>query len=161
MHLTRASVPGDDVGKTDDAAERDLRAHTSVRYAGALAALALVLTFAFAHTPLHGPPCLFRSMFGFPCPGCGMTRSMMALWRGDLALSLRYHPLGPLALAAIGGVAAWCAAYAGAPRWRPVLRRASRALARPCAGWSVAALLVGVWALRVADHLMRGGGFPW
>jgi len=126
-----------------------------------LAAIALVLTFAFAHTPLHGPPCLFRSAFGLPCPGCGLTRSIVALWRGDLLLSLRYHPLGLPAMAAMVGVAMWCAAYVGAPRRRPFLHRISRSMSRRWIGWSVVVLLLAVWLLRLADHLMRGGYFLW
>lgn len=29
---------------------------------------------------------------GFPCPGCGMTRAMFALMRGDFALAWSLHP---------------------------------------------------------------------
>ena len=28
------------------------------------------------------------------CPGCGLGRSIAALWRGDVALSWALHPLG-------------------------------------------------------------------
>lgn len=31
------------------------------------------------------PPCLFDSILGVPCPGCGSTRAFAALVRGDLA----------------------------------------------------------------------------
>lgn len=38
--------------------------------------------------------CPFRICTGHACMGCGLTRSVIALFRGDLDLSLRYHPLG-------------------------------------------------------------------
>src|SRR5258708_6029876 len=49
------------------------------------------------NTHLHGPACLFRLFTGVPCPGCGLTRSLSALWHGNFLLSFRYHPLGLLA----------------------------------------------------------------
>ena len=38
-------------------------------------------------------PCLFHAMTGFYCPGCGGTRAVAALLRGDLVSSFCYHPL--------------------------------------------------------------------
>ncbi len=38
--------------------------------------------------------CTFQNLFGRPCPGCGMTRSIAHLARGEVSLSLRLHPLG-------------------------------------------------------------------
>ena len=40
-----------------------------------------------------GSSCLLASTTGLPCPGCGSTRAFVALIRGDVAGSLRYHPL--------------------------------------------------------------------
>jgi uncharacterized protein DUF2752 len=40
--------------------------------------------------------CPFRLVTGLPCPFCGMTRSLLALGRGDVAASVALHPLGPL-----------------------------------------------------------------
>ncbi|MGE3270510.1 MAG: DUF2752 domain-containing protein [Chloroflexota bacterium] len=43
----------------------------------------------------NGPPlCLFRLSTGMPCPGCGLTRSVVSLMHGDLSASAYYHPLG-------------------------------------------------------------------
>ena len=36
------------------------------------------------------------------CPGCGLGRSIAALWRGDLALAWSLHPLGIPAVAVLG-----------------------------------------------------------
>lgn len=38
--------------------------------------------------------CLSRSWLRLPCPGCGLTRSFIALGHGDLAAAWRYNPAG-------------------------------------------------------------------
>lgn len=38
-------------------------------------------------------PCLFHLLTGFYCPGCGGTRAILLLFRGDFAGSFQYHPL--------------------------------------------------------------------
>lgn len=37
--------------------------------------------------------CPFLSITGIPCPGCGMTRSLLAFLKGDLYSSFQYHPM--------------------------------------------------------------------
>ncbi|ADL41515.1 hypothetical protein COB47_0151 [Caldicellulosiruptor obsidiansis OB47] len=37
--------------------------------------------------------CLFRSIWGIPCPGCGMTRALLAVLKGNLLAAFYYHPL--------------------------------------------------------------------
>ncbi len=39
------------------------------------------------------PKCIFLSILGIYCPGCGGTRSVFSMLRGDLLKSLWYHPL--------------------------------------------------------------------
>jgi Protein of unknown function (DUF2752) len=40
-----------------------------------------------------GPPlCPIRAVTGYWCPGCGMTRAVLALGRGDWSVANRYHP---------------------------------------------------------------------
>jgi len=41
---------------------------------------------------------MFRNVTGRPCPGCGLTRSWVALARGDIAASFRFHRLGWLTM---------------------------------------------------------------
>lgn len=38
------------------------------------------------------PPCMFHALTGFSCPGCGSTRAVSALLRGDLLTSLKLQP---------------------------------------------------------------------
>lgn len=37
-------------------------------------------------------PCIFHMLTGFWCPGCGITRSINALFHGHILASLRYNP---------------------------------------------------------------------
>jgi hypothetical protein len=36
---------------------------------------------------------------GFPCPGCGITKSLVFFYEGDLQKSLYYNIFGPLVIA--------------------------------------------------------------
>jgi hypothetical protein len=49
--------------------------------------------------------CPMMHLTGLPCPGCGVTRSMIHCTHGDFAGAMAYHPLGP---------AVWLAAIIGA-----------------------------------------------
>jgi len=47
--------------------------------------------------------CPFMMLTGFPCPGCGITKSLIYLWEGKLYKSLYYHIFGiPTFLFCIG-----------------------------------------------------------
>jgi hypothetical protein len=39
------------------------------------------------------PRCPLRTLTGWECPGCGSTRALSALARGDLAAAWRFNPL--------------------------------------------------------------------
>jgi uncharacterized protein DUF2752 len=51
--------------------------------------------------------CPSRRLFGLPCPGCGMTRALAHLAKGEWRAALAVHPLSPLIAAelAIGWIA--------------------------------------------------------
>lgn len=40
--------------------------------------------------------CLLRNTTGIPCPGCGLTRSVVHAVRGDWKGSFQYHRMGPI-----------------------------------------------------------------
>lgn len=42
--------------------------------------------------------CPIKMLSGFPCPGCGITKSMVYFYEGDLYKSLYYHILGPFVI---------------------------------------------------------------
>jgi len=43
-----------------------------------------------------GIPCLFRTVTGFLCPGCGNSRAAISLLKLDIPAALEYNPLFPL-----------------------------------------------------------------
>lgn len=42
--------------------------------------------------------CPLKLLSGFPCPGCGITKSLVYFYEGDLQKSLYYHILGPFVI---------------------------------------------------------------
>jgi Protein of unknown function (DUF2752) len=42
--------------------------------------------------------CPFKMLTGFPCPGCGITKSLVYFYEGNLYKSLYYHVLGPFVI---------------------------------------------------------------
>ncbi len=37
--------------------------------------------------------CPLKRLFGIPCPGCGMTRAVLAMLRLDIRAAIRFHPM--------------------------------------------------------------------
>lgn len=63
---------------------------------GAIVPLILLATIPFWKEFALGlgrclPPCYFYSLTGIPCPGCGLTRSVISLLRGDVLTAMRYN----------------------------------------------------------------------
>ena len=89
--------------------------------------------------------CPFALGTGVACPGCGMTRGIAALVRGDLASSWRFHPLATLAIFEITAAWMWWA-------WK----RSGRTQRAPGTGVQLvlgltAVLLVAVWLVRLTS----------
>ncbi len=84
--------------------------------------------------------CPLRALAGIPCPGCGLTRALVAALRGDLAASLRFHPLGPVVLATL----AWLAWHAARG-----LARGERLRLSAGAGWTLLAVLGACWVAKL------------
>ena len=89
--------------------------------------------------------CPFHALTGRPCPGCGLTRALLASARGELGVALRFHPFVPLVW---GGLAlvVLAAGLPARPRAR-LLDVVGRLEARTSFGhWLASSLLVfGVW----------------
>jgi hypothetical protein len=93
----------------------------------------------------HVTLCMFERVTGRPCPGCGMTRSILRLSQGDLTGSLRMHPLG-VVLAGIFAATLYGTAVGLVRGGDPV----ARFLERRGVAFVLAlvVLLVGVWVVR-------------
>lgn len=84
--------------------------------------------------------CPIARSTGVPCPGCGMTRALLALLHGDFAAAFAHHPLS-LVVVPVG---TWALA-----RWHrstPTPNQA-RSIEAPLAVFVTAAWLV--WLLRL------------
>jgi hypothetical protein len=56
--------------------------------------------------------CWFYNLTGRPCPGCGLTRALLALGRGDFVAAWRFNPfvwpvLGLILLTICDGLIPW------------------------------------------------------
>lgn len=87
--------------------------------------------------------CPFRFCTGGYCPGCGMTRSIGALVRGDLGGSWQHHPFLLIAVAQLMLLGAIWSVASGQVRQRLLANR-NRLLA------ANGVALVLVWLLRLA-----------
>ena len=118
-----------------------------------VAAIMLLGTLVLAIFEAPGIPCLFREVAQLPCPGCGLTRSLKAMWSGDFMIAFRYHPLGsPLFAACVLALS-----FASARR---LLGERIPAFSISRRGWlAVLAALLGVWIVKLSDLLMGGGFF--
>jgi hypothetical protein len=116
-----------------------------------LAVLTPVVLLA-AFYALGVPVCGSKVLFGLPCPGCGMSRAVVALLRGDIALAARLHP-AVFAVVPVLGVAFL--------RTLLVQLGARSRLARahvPARVWlGLGLALVALWGVRLAGGL---GGLP-
>jgi hypothetical protein len=82
-----------------------------------------LLGVALATPGIQLPRCVFKTITGLPCPTCGLTRTVIALSRGDLDRALFLNPLAAVAC----GAALLYLIYAAAvlalrlPRFRPTI----------------------------------------
>ncbi len=51
--------------------------------------------------------CLFKTLLHVPCPSCGATRAVVAVFRGDVAGALCLNPLGLLLAAGLVALPVW------------------------------------------------------
>lgn len=53
----------------------------------------ILLVFGVLVVFVFDVDCLFKSIFGISCPGCGLTRGFRALFRGDIVSAFSYNIL--------------------------------------------------------------------
>jgi hypothetical protein len=77
-----------------------------VRAASLLLVCGIVFFFFDPATAGFYPPCLFKTIFGAPCPGCGSLRAMHQLLHGNLEAAWVLNKLivVGLPLAALAGL---------------------------------------------------------
>jgi hypothetical protein len=113
----------------------------------ALAAVApAALTVLYSYPPAEYrfyPGCLFHSVTGLHCPGCGATRSSYALLHGDIPQALAHNPLFVLALPllALVGLRLLVATWTG---------RTTRRVPTWCL-YAILGIVVAFWVLRNLD----------
>jgi uncharacterized protein DUF2752 len=85
-----------------------------------------LLGVALATPGIQLPLCGFKTITGLPCPTCGLTRTIIALSRGDLSRGLFMNPLAAI----LCGAGLLYLAYAAIvlalrlPRFRPTMTAA-------------------------------------
>jgi len=57
---------------------------------------ALLLSFLLPPDGMGVPLCWFKSLYGHPCPGCGLSRSLTCISHLQFGKAWTYHPFGPL-----------------------------------------------------------------
>ncbi|HVM90207.1 MAG TPA: DUF2752 domain-containing protein [Puia sp.] len=75
----------------------------SIRKIYGIAGATLMLAFPYiimlsnssSHLETAQSLCPFKMLTGLPCPGCGITKSMVFLYEGNLHKSFYYHLFGP------------------------------------------------------------------
>lgn len=110
-----------------------------------LAVGALQVGLVALHLP--GWPCAFRATTGKPCPGCGMSRALAALLRGDWHRALFLHAFAPL-FAAAGALLLVAALLPAEARLRLAGRVAAFERATGVAVWLAVAFMV-YWLVRL------------
>ena len=90
-----AFIPNSLLARLDCDAER--RIHLNVFFS-AIILFTISLFVVQLQSSLDSVPhvCLVQAIGGFPCPGCGMTRSVFAVLIGDLGHAWQMNPAGPL-----------------------------------------------------------------
>jgi Protein of unknown function (DUF2752) len=72
------------------------------RWAVLIASLAPIAgAFIYPLLKIPHSKCLFQTLFGFPSPGCGLTRSFIAVTKANLPQAFSYHLFGPLLFAVL------------------------------------------------------------
>ncbi|MFW0787198.1 DUF2752 domain-containing protein [Gordonia sp. CPCC 206044] len=109
-------------------------------------------------TIAHGPDvCPFRRLTGLPCPGCGLTRSWVAMAHGDPAAAFGFNAFGPLVmvLAVVVTIAAVHAVVTG----KGTLHRVQTAVIGRV-GLATLVIWLGYGIVRAVDAGIGWGLFP-
>ncbi len=70
--------------------------------------------------------CVLRNTTGIPCPGCGLTRSVVSAVHGDWKVSFQYHRMGPAVVGFLVLQLVYRLTWIGLPGWRSRISRVGR-----------------------------------
>ena len=107
-----------------------------------VAVAAGLLRFFNPATTWFFPPCPFRALTGYLCPGCGTLRALHELLNGHLAAAFKLNPLMMLLMPYVG--------YSGASSALETVfgRALPRVFIRPACIWILLAIILLFWILR-------------
>lgn len=95
-------------------------------------------------------PCSMLTAYGLYCPGCGGTRAMAALMRGDFVSSFLYHPAVPYTAVVL-------ACYMISHTLNIFTKGKVKAmLFRPIYGYLLIAIIIVQWIVKVAIIFASG-----
>jgi hypothetical protein len=114
-----------------------------------------VLQVALTAVGVGGWPCPFRATTGLPCPGCGLTRGVIALFQGDVMRSIQLHAFAPVAVLAVGVLVGLALLPRGAAE--RFENRLVQAQERWQLGLVLLLLLLGYWIIRLVLDLPQPG----
>ncbi|PYV14756.1 MAG: DUF2752 domain-containing protein [Acidobacteria bacterium] len=109
------------------------------------AACGLALALLFFLDPARGgifPPCPFRALTGYLCPGCGTLRALHQLLHGHLGAAFRLNPLSVSSLPFVG--------YSSLSSLLELItgRPLPRVFVRPSFIWALLFAILAFWVLR-------------
>jgi|SRR5215217_6509935 len=91
--------------------------------------------------------CWFKEHYGFPCPTCGMTRSVLLTMHGDFHNALLLNPAGPFFIAGLILLAIISLRF-------PLIglkeiKSRQLALGLSLYGWTFACVMLGQWTFKL------------
>ena len=63
-----------------------------------------VIYFLFVSISGFGLPCIIKSITGFDCPACGITRMIISILRGDVIEGIKYNLVLPIVIPVLSSV---------------------------------------------------------
>ncbi|MDE6367639.1 MAG: DUF2752 domain-containing protein [Muribaculaceae bacterium] len=108
-----------------------------------MATVIVVVFYIFVNpaTSRWVPHCVFHTLTGYECPGCGLQRAVYATLHGDLAAAWNYNPF-LFFIAPVG------AGYLAVELSGSELSRLRRFMFSPIALWSLVAVTLVWWVVR-------------